>query len=140
MSIRNLFFVSTALISGVVFAGTANAADLLYLEGTPVEPTVLPAVSGINGKISVLGGSLFDEGYGALSGSISVPVSVRYGLQLDGSIGTHDGEFIGGGSGHLFWRDPTIGLLGVYGSYTYHDALDGSVSRIGIEGEYYGTG
>lgn len=75
MSVRNLFLVSTALVSGLVFAGTAVAADL-YLEGTPVEPTVLPAVSGINGKISVLGGSLFDEGYGALTGSISLPIGV----------------------------------------------------------------
>lgn len=136
MSARNLFLVSTALVSGLVFAGTAVAADL-YLEGTPVEPTVLPAVSGINGKISVLGGSLFDEGYGALAGSISIPVGVRYGLQLDGAVGTHDGDFIGGGAGHLFWRDPSMALLGIYGSHTYHDNLDGSVSRIGIEGEYY---
>lgn len=136
MSIRNVFFVSTALVSGVVFPGVAVAADM-YLEGTPVAPSVLPAVSGINGKISLLGGSLFDEGYGALAGSISVPVGVRYGLQLDGAVGTHDGEFIGGGAGHLFWRDPTIGLLGLFGSYTYHDSLDGSVSRIGVEGEYY---
>ena len=136
MSIRNVFFVSTALVSGVVFSGVAVAADM-YLEGTPVAPSMLPAVSGINGKISLLGGSLFDEGYGALAGSISVPVGVRYGLQLDGAVGTHDGEFIGGGAGHLFWRDPTIGLLGLFGSYTYHDSLDGSVSRIGVEGEYY---
>lgn len=136
MSARNPFLVSTALLGGLVFAGSAAAADL-YLEGTPVEPTVLPAVSGINGKISVLGGSLFDEGYGALAGSISVPVGVRYGLQLDGAVGTHDGEFIGGGAGHLFWRDPSMALLGIYGSHTYHDNLDGSVSRIGIEGEYY---
>lgn len=30
------------------------------------------------------------------------------------------------------WR-----LLGIYGSHTYHDNLDGSVSRIGVEAEYY---
>lgn len=136
MSIRNLCIASAALLSGVAFSGAALAADL-YLEGTPVEPTVLPAVSGINGKISLLGGSLFDEGYGALSGSISIPVGVRYGLQLDGAVGTHDGEFIGGGAGHLFWRDPSMGLLGLFGSHTYHDNLDGSVSRIGVEAEYY---
>ncbi|MEH6725337.1 MAG: hypothetical protein V7703_04195 [Hyphomicrobiales bacterium] len=136
MSIRSLCLVSTALISGVVFPGTSGAADL-FLEGTPVEPSVLPAVSGINGKISVLGGSLFDDGYGALSGSLSVPVGVRFGLQLDGSVGTHDGEFIGGGAAHLFTRDPNIGLLGLYGSYSHIENLDAGVSRIGVEAEYY---
>lgn len=136
MSLRNVFFLSAAVFSGAAFAGSALAADM-YLEGTPVAPSVLPAVSGINGKISVLGGSLFDEGYGAVAGSITIPIGVRYGLQLDGAIGTHDGEFIGGGAGHLFWRDPSMALLGVYGSHTYHDNLGGSVSRIGVEGEYY---
>lgn len=137
MSIRNVFLISTALVSGAMFAGAAVAADLMYLEGTPVEPTVLPAVSGINGKISLEGGSLFEEGYGALSGSISVPVGTRYGLQLDAGVGVHDEEFFGGGAAHLFWRDPTIGLLGLYGSYTHHDEFDGSISRIGVEAEYY---
>ncbi|WP_306259401.1 hypothetical protein [Pararhizobium sp. IMCC21322] len=136
MSIRNVFLVSTALVTGVVFAGPAVAADL-YLEGTPVEPVVLPAVSGINGKISILGGSLFDEGYGALEGSLSVPVGTRYGLQLDAAVGVHDEDFVGGGAAHLFWRDPTIGLLGLYGSYTHHDDLGGGISRVGVEAEYY---
>lgn len=136
MYIRKLVFVSGSLVSGIIISSAALAADM-YLEGTPVEPTVLPAVSGINGKISLLGGSLFDEGYGALAGSISIPVATRYGLQLDAAVGTHDGEFIGGGAAHLFWRDPSVGLLGLYGSHTHYDEFDGSVSRIGVEAEYY---
>lgn len=128
--------LTTALVSGVLHGGTAFGADF-YLEGTPNAPTVIPAVSGLNGKIGILGGALDDDGFGALEASISAPLGMRYGLQGDAIIGITDGDFVGGGGAHLFWRDPILGLLGVYGGYTRSEDVDSSVGRIGIEGEFY---
>ena len=111
-----------------------RAADL-YVVGEPVYPTVLPAVSGINGNISIEGGALDKDGFGALSGSVSLPIGQRFGLQLDGSVGLLDDEFYGSAGGHLFWRDPAYAFLGIYGSYTALTAKSrGSVLRASITG------
>lgn len=136
MTNRNAFLSSTALVTGLLLSSSVMAADL-YVEGTPNTPTVLPAVSGINGKISLEGGALDEEGFGAISGSVSIPFAYRYGVQLDATAGILDDDFIGSVGGHLFWRDPSYALLGIYGSYSRNEAVDGDVSRIGVEGEYY---
>lgn len=135
MSLKHLLS-STSLFSALLIANAAIAADL-YIEGTPVEPTVLPAVSGINGKIAVQGGSFDEEGFGLITGSLSAPLGDPFGVQIDAMAGVRDGDFIGGGGGHLFWRNPAHGLLGVYGAYTHRDDIDGYVARLGVEGEYY---
>ncbi|MEP0519978.1 MAG: hypothetical protein ABJO09_01400 [Hyphomicrobiales bacterium] len=133
---RNTFLTTTAIVSGILFSSAVIAADL-YVEGSPSVPTLLPAVSGINGKIAAEGGSFDEEGFGVLTGSISIPLGVRYGFQGDALAGVRDGEFVGGVGGHLFWRDPSYALLGVFGSYTHRDDIDGHVARLGVEGEYY---
>lgn len=136
MSKRSFFLTTTALISGISLSTVVHAADL-YVEGEPVMPSVLPAVSGVNGKISVEGGLFDEEGFGALSGSVSLPLGQRFGVQIDGTVGTFDDKFFGSAGGHLFWRNPAYGLLGIYGSFTAVDGIDGEVSRIGVEAEYY---
>lgn len=136
MSNRSFFLTTTALISGLSLSTAALAADL-YVDGEPSVPMLLPAVSGVNGKISAEGGLFDAEGFGALSGSLSLPLGHSYGVQIDGSVGTFDEEFFGSAGGHLFWRNPEYGLLGIYGSYTALDGVDGEVSRIGVEAEYY---
>lgn len=136
MHIRKLLLTTTCLVGWMTLTNASFAADM-YLEGTPVEPTLLPAVSGINGKFALNGGSFDEEGFGAVSGALSLPVGHSYGLQLDGMAGMRDDEFVGGGGAHLFWRDPSTALLGVYGSYIHREDLDGYVARIGVEGEYY---
>lgn len=136
MHFRKLLLASTFLVGGAALTTASLAADL-YVEGTPVEPTLLPAVSGINGKFALNGGSFDEEGFGVVSGALSLPVGHAYGLQLDGMAGVRDGEFVGTGGAHLFWRDPSTALLGLYGAYTHREDLDGYVARIGVEGEYY---
>lgn len=127
---------TVALIGSVVLLGAAHSADL-YVVGEPGLPTVLPAVSGLNGKLSFEGGALDESGFGAVNGSISAPIGQRYGVQLDGSVGMLEDEFAGGVAGHLFWRDPAYAMLGVFGSYSATEYIDGDVSRLGVEGEYY---
>lgn len=136
MLTQKQFLSSTALVSGLLLSSSVIAADL-YVEGTPTVPTVLPAVSGLNGKISIEGGALDDEGFTALSGSVSIPFGERYGVQLDALVGVADDDFIGSLGGHLFWRDPSYALLGIYGSHSRFESMNADVSRIGVEGEYY---
>tara|TARA_R110002124_G_scaffold281740_1_gene456365 strand:- start:4380 stop:5240 length:861 start_codon:yes stop_codon:yes gene_type:complete len=137
MSNRKFFLMTTALVSSLGVSSAALAADPVMVTGIPVEPVVLPAVSGINGKIAFEGGMFDEEEFGVAAGSLSLPIGTRFGFQIDGMAGMRDEEFVGGGGGHLFWRNPDYGLLGVYGSYTQRDDFDGSVSRVGVEGEYY---
>jgi PPE-repeat protein len=75
-----------------------------------------PAVSALNGKISTEGGATGADGQssgvGIVNGSITTPLGHAFGLQVDGLAGTAFNSFFGGGTAHLFWRDPAIGLIG----------------------------
>jgi hypothetical protein len=111
---------------GVVFAGVAHA------EG--------PAVSGLNGKVSLEGGATGSRSggssaVGTAEGSIAAPLGSRFGAQLDGIASTSYSSFLGGGGAHVFWRDSTIGLAGPVA------ALGGgrgaTVGLYGAEGELY---
>lgn len=124
------------ILGSAIFLGGAHSADI-YVEGEPGIPTVLPAVSGLNGKLSFEGGALDESGFGAVNGSISAPIGQRFGVQLDGSVGLLEDEFAGGVAGHLFWRDPSYALVGIFGSHTTTEYIDGDVSRLGLEAEYY---
>jgi hypothetical protein len=74
------------------------------------------AVSALNGKLSTEGGVTGAEGassgVGMVNGSITTPLGHAFGLQVDGLAGTAFNSFFGGGTAHLFWRDPAIGLFG----------------------------
>jgi hypothetical protein len=95
----------------------------------------LPAVSGLNGKVSVEGGAFDDSGAGIALGSVAVPLGHSFGLQADGAAGAIDGEAMGGGGLHLFTRDPSSYLVGVYGSYHTWDSID--IWRAAGEAEFY---
>jgi hypothetical protein len=137
-----------ALVSAVAIAclcGAAGAADLPVPTSDPIPAAPadlpLPAVSALNGKFAVLGGGLDAGGndgelFGA-QGSISVPIGQRFGFQADGFGALASGDWVAGGAGHFFWRDPSIGLLGAYGGGARNDLLDFYSVRAGIEGEAY---
>jgi hypothetical protein len=116
---------------------TAQAADV------PVKapyslPAPLPAVDGVNWKAEAFGGVLHDDGFGGVKGAVTIPLATRYGLQLDGIAGGATGDFFGQVGAHLFWRDPAVGLLGLYASYTHLDRIGGvHASHIAVEGEIY---
>jgi len=109
-------------------------------------PPPMPAVDGINGKISGLGGGAnHTNGFYGGTGSLSVPLAQQWGAQFDVGAGSDKGIGSLAGAGHLFWRDPSIGLLGAYGSYSHWNGSDivnfGHVSadtgHFAGEGEYY---
>jgi hypothetical protein len=136
---RSLLLLS--LSSALVPA--AQAADLPMLETPPPADVVtsLAAVSALNGKIEILGGYLTadDEEAGAYgaAGSLSIPLGHRFGFQADGLVASVGGEAAYGAAGHLFWRDPSIALVGVYAGYTRLDAFDANIAHLGVEGEAY---
>lgn len=156
---RNRFLTTTALSTAVLFAAPALAADLdrmMYAHDAPAAG--LPAVSGVNWKLAGFASQLtFDEmdvtAYGAV-GAVSVPLGHSWGAQFDAVFGSADGDAFYGAAAHVFWRDPSKGLVGLYGSYLAWDA-DGTVpapigddigiadvtgahvGKIGIEAEYY---
>lgn len=97
------------------------------------------AVSGFNGKFEGAGGFIdtedTDGGRGHAALSLSVPIGCMFGLQLDGTAGVLDNEETGGAAVHLFTRDPSSYLLGIYGEYQAVDSND--IGRFGAEGELY---
>lgn len=146
MRVRKLLLSTTCLCAIAAF-GAAQAADLPDMSAgySPMAvPASLPAVSQVNGKLSAFGGSQ-DGGLYGVEGSLSVPLGVPYGLQVDGMVGTGKGAAFYGVGGHLFWRDPAKGLIGLYGSYVTWDANGGplgslggaDVGKVGVEGEAY---
>jgi hypothetical protein len=131
------------MLSSVVGASfiavlAAQAADAPVVKAPYPAPSALPAVDGINFKGDVFGGYLHEGGYAGARGSVTVPLGFRYGAQVDGTLAGYRGNFQGRLGGHLFWRDPAVGLLGLYGSYTRWSRSGGvSTTHLGVEGEYY---
>jgi hypothetical protein len=110
-------------------------------------PQPLPAVDGVNGKIEGYGaGANHASGFYGAEGSLSFPLAQQLGLQIDGGVGSFDHSGTSRGAGHLFWRDPSVGLIGVYGSYSHWDGASSviiprtgaNIGRVSAEAEYYG--
>ncbi|HTR83800.1 MAG TPA: hypothetical protein VMI56_04945 [Reyranella sp.] len=124
---RSLNASTAALIAAVSVSGAARAQE------------ALPAVSGLNGKFSLESGVEGDSGkttaLGLASGSISTPLGHAFGLQLDGSALQAVDGFTGGGTAHLFWRDPAVGLLGPFA--TVEGTAEGRMGWYGGEAELY---
>ena len=111
------------------------SAFLALLVGSAAAMAAEPAVSGPNGKFAVEGGGSADEGEGVATGSFALPIGHDFGVQADGTVGTYDDELLGGLALHLFARDPSRYLFGVYGSYHTWDAIN--IWRTALEGELY---
>lgn len=119
----------------------AKNNELIVTKAAPWAPGQMPAVDGINGDIDGYdGGANHSAGFYGTDGSLSLPIAQQFGAQIDGGVGSFDKSAIYNGAGHLFWRDPSIGLAGVYSSYFHWDGTAGysaSVEHNAAEGEYY---
>ena len=121
-----------SLLSGS--CGLAFAADPY------ATPAGLPAVSAVNGNIGAFIGGLGDNFTAGTTGSFAVPLSARWGGQIDDMLGSAGGTGFYGIGGHLFTRDPAKGLLGAYASYAGWDsglASGTNSGKLGVEGESY---
>ncbi len=113
----------TAVFAVLLCGNLAAAADLT--DPTPVAHQG-PAVDGINFKASVLGGAFQRNELGTADnymfvGSVAAPLfSNNFGIQVDAGAGIYDKDFTSAAAGiHLFWRDPSVGMIGAYGDWAY---------------------
>ena len=98
----------------------------------------LPAVSGFNGKLDYAGGEMNSFAGHNFDASIAFPVTHRFGFQADGLFSRISNLDFYGGAGHFFWRDPSIGLVGLTGGYLYRNGIGGvDTFQVGAEAEYY---
>jgi hypothetical protein len=103
----------------------------------------LPAVSGLNAKIGGFGVTQDGDAAGGGFVGLAFPIWWGLGAQIDGVVGNSNGGAFNGVGGHLFWRDPSRGLLGAYGSYLHwnpgNGALDigGEIGKAGLEAQVY---
>jgi len=120
-----------------VAGSPAAAADLTgYTAPPPLAP--LPAVDGVNGKISAAGGGFTNGGMGLVNGSVSIPLAPQFGTQFDASGGDLAGLGYASIANHTFWRDPRSGLIGFYGNYEHLSGMgDADIGHIAAEGEAY---
>ncbi len=133
---------STTILSGAVGFLVASsiasgAADLVAK--APAASTGGPAVDGVNAKIAGLGGSFANKSLYGAQGSLALPLGRQFGVQFDGVAASFDNRFFGAGAAHLFWRDPTRALFGIYGGAARWDSRVGGVNvgQLGVEGELY---
>ena len=125
-------FVGGALFSAVPVLGADVSSK------APQYNVLAPAVDGLNGKLEALGGSFADRSIYGGKGSFSIPLGTQFGLQIDGAAGSFDSRAFGSAGGHLFWRNPAQGLVGIYANYTYWDRYGGAwVGQVAGEGEVY---
>ena len=151
---------SLAALATIAWPSIGSAADLPSYKEPPAPLfTKLPAVDGINGKAEIFGGAsdYYDydinnfknftppfatrnlwRGGGGGIGSLSAPLGSDFGVQVDAIVAPWNGHIATGGGGHLFWRDPTRGLIGVYGSGLYWGGAGGmGIGRAAGEAEGY---
>ncbi|QQS12087.1 MAG: hypothetical protein IPK81_21625 [Rhodospirillales bacterium] len=130
---RNVRRWLTAVAAAIGVGTAAGAATAQSASG--------PAVSGLNGKVELSGGYMQSENKGLdgfagfAAGSVAAPIGHSFGVQGDVGVGIIDGEFAVGTGGHLFWRDPSVGLVGAAGQWRRIDKTD--LFRVGGQGELY---
>ena len=121
--------------------GGSIAAAVAALFGIGVAASAIaegPAVSWPNARVSAGVGATDGDATGLVFGSATIPVDDQYGAQADALLGAVGDDAVWGVGGHLFWRDPDKGLLGVTAGYIGVDDSDSdSGGRIGAEGEMY---
>lgn len=128
-----------------VFTGLALAVALLVstsgvsaqqmLDSTPIAQQT-DAVSGINFTAAVQAGVVGGNSNHMLVGSFTTPLWSAFGTQVDLAIGQYRDDYTSAAGGlHIFWRDPTIGMFGIYGDYGYINPEHSG--RVGFEGSIY---
>jgi hypothetical protein len=125
------------VVGATFLSMTAYAGDPLLFSARPIADYV-PGVDGFNGKVEPLGGRLANRSIAGNQGAVSFPLGGPVGVQIDAAFGSFDNRGFGNIAGHLFWRNPGQGLIGVYTSHTLWDQFGGAyVGQVAGEGEFY---
>lgn len=134
--------IATVAVPGVLIsAGTAAADDLpIPTKASPLPQPAqsLPAVDDFNAKWEAVAGAYDEQTYVGSKGSLTGPIGRQFGFQVDALAADFGASFLGSLGGHLFWRDPSVGLLGVYASDSYLNRFGGlNVTQVAPEFEGY---
>ncbi len=135
--------LTTTVLAGIAVGvcsvpHAARAADLNLTPLYARTPWAAPAVDGFNAKWEGLGGQLDHKTLYGSRGSMSIPLGRQWGLQVDGSGGSLQQRGFASVGGHLFTRNPSQGLLGIYSSYTRWNKFGGvHATHVAGEGELY---
>ena len=114
-----------------------QAADLVLDPGyVAQDDTMLPAVSGVNGKWEFDPGLLSGAPLLRAAGSLSAPLGDRFGIQADGMVSLTPSDQYFGGALHAFTRDPSSYLFGVTAGVVVQ-AGQATLAVIGPEAELY---
>jgi len=145
MGTRKAYWRSGTMLAGSIGAvflsvWSAQAADLFTKAPAWTTPTLSgQAVDGFNAKYDAFVGELAKKSIAGAKGSWSTPFAERFGFQFDASLGKYDNRSYQAAAGHFFWRDPSVGLLGLYGSFTNWDSGFGQVQvgQVAVEAAKY---
>lgn len=132
-------FLVTRIDEADILVTPVNATNLEFRQNTSPQDFSPCAVSGLNGKLEGAGGFIKDEsiddGRFFGTGSLSIPLGCEFGFQIDGAAGELGSASTRSIAGHLFTRDPSSYLLGIYGEYT--EIGDNNIGRLALEAERY---
>jgi hypothetical protein len=131
---RGTLLATASLMAVAMGSPSVLAADAVRPIGALAQ---LPAVSTVNGKVGAFGGSIDGVAGWGVDGALTVPLGSQWGAQVDGLAGDGGSSTFWGVGGHLFWRNPAQGLLGLYGSWVDWSPYGVEVSKFGVEGEMY---
>ena len=121
----------TAALSLLMLSSVSAIADDIGTSSMPDAPLPLitkmlsgekPAVDGVNVKTDIYGGAAQSGkwgGFGGGLGTLAFPIGRAFAGQVDLDAGGYVKRPCGIAAGHLFWRDPDKGLIGLYASGTY---------------------
>jgi catechol 2,3-dioxygenase-like lactoylglutathione lyase family enzyme len=147
MHFRDIMLSNVSILALLVAANAAVGGAVLAADSaTAGERAAAPAVSGLNAKVGGFGTSLNDDTAAGIFAALAFPLAPGIGIQIDGAAGGDDGGAFRGVGGHLFWRDPSRGLLGAYASYLSWDTDSRSgtietrgaeVGKVGLESQLY---
>jgi hypothetical protein len=97
-------------------------------------PTSLPAESGVNYTLSPfagyfnLGSGLGSQAIGGSTGSVAFPIGHSFGLFTEGTAGSIGGYGFYQGGTNLYWRDPSLGLVGATGQIGHFNTSFGDAN------------
>ena len=154
----SLFLLITASALADDTAAVSSASSLPMI--TSITSNTKPAVDGLNGELCVYGGTGMGnaisttpitglaisreetgnhfQGIGGVMGVITAPIGHDFDFQLDLGSGAFKKAGQRSATGHIFWRNPDQGLIGIYGSGQYWAGKgDRSNWNIGPELEKY---
>lgn len=113
------------------------AIAALFGFGANAAAAAEPAVNPTNVKITAAGISTESDDGWFFGGALTAPIGERWGFQGEVGASENASDTSYGLAGHIFTRDPSSYLLGVFAAYAAEDNLDIDATRLGAEAEIY---